>query len=75
MSITEAPNLSSFQNAKRRYTGPFCQFNVHLTISVIEGILKAQRNEEGEYRYCHGILFGKTTMSVLIFEMPKTVYD
>ena len=73
--MTKTPNLYSFQNAKQRYTGLFRQFTVHLTKSAIEGILKAQQNQEGDYGYCHGIpLFVKNTMSVLIFKVPKTVY-
>ena len=71
--ITKTPSLS-FQNAKQRYTALFCQLTVHLTKSAIEGILQAQQNQEGDYRYCHGIpLFGKNC-DVLIFKMPKTVY-
>ena len=68
--ITKTPNLSSFQNAKQRYTGLFCQFTVHLTKSAIEGILKAQQNEESDYRYCHGIpLFGKYMLFCISFKI------
>ena len=56
--------LVFISKSKQRYTGLFCHFTVHLTRSATEGILKAQQNQEGDYRYCHGIpLFGKNTMS------------
>ena len=45
VSEKKNPNYS-FQNAKQWYTGQFCQFTVHLTKSSIEGILKAQQNQE-----------------------------
>ena len=61
LSISKTPNLS-FHNAKQRYTRLFCQFTVHLK-TAFEGILKAQQNLLGDYRYCHGIpLFVKNTM-------------
>ena len=71
VSITKTPNLYSFQNAKQRYTRLFCQFTVHLTKSAIEGILKAQQNREGYYRYCHGISLWQKYDVCLNFQNAK----